>query len=50
MGAWVAAFFSYGFAFAPKAARFIASIFAIETISDYLNHDYEATKSLSHDH
>jgi len=50
MGAWVAAFFSYGFAFAPGVARFVASIFAIETISDNMNHAYEAAKKLQHDH
>ena len=50
MGAWVAAFFSYGLALAPRATRFIASLFAIEALSDNLNHLYEAAKKLQHEH
>jgi hypothetical protein len=44
MGAWVASFFSYGFALAPRATRFLASVFAIETVADNLHLDYESAK------
>jgi hypothetical protein len=46
MGAWVASFFSYGLALKPRVTRFLASMFAVETVSDNLHILYEAAKRL----
>jgi hypothetical protein len=42
LGQWVAAFFAYGLVLAPALTRFVASIFAILTVSDYLHQAYMA--------
>ena len=43
LGMWVAAFFSYGLVLAPRATRFVASIFSILAISDFLHQSYKRT-------
>ena len=42
IGHWVAAFFAYGLVLAPAITRFVAAIFAIVTVSDYLTQAYIA--------
>ena len=42
IGHWVAAFFAYGLVLAPAITRFVAAIFAIVTVSDYLTQAYMA--------
>ena len=44
LGQWVAAFFAYGFVFAPRSTRFVASIFTIVTLSDFLHLTYDMFK------
>lgn len=44
VGQWVAAFAMYGFVLAPRVTRFIAGLYAIYTLSDYLNLAYTAAK------
>ena len=44
IGHWIAAFFAYGLVLAPALTRFVASIFAILTVSDYLHQAYMAAK------
>ena len=44
MGQWIASFFAYGLVFAPAVTRFIASVFAIVTVSDHLHQTYKALK------
>ena len=44
MGQWIASFFAYGLVFAPAVTRFIASVFAIATVSDHLHQTYKALK------
>jgi hypothetical protein len=39
---WFAAFFAYRLVLAPAVTRFVASIFAILTVSDYLHQVYTA--------
>lgn len=40
LGQWVAAFFAYGLVLAPAVTRFVATIFAILTVSDHLHQLY----------
>jgi NAD(P)-dependent dehydrogenase (short-subunit alcohol dehydrogenase family) len=42
LGQWVAAFFAYGLVLAPAVTRFVAAIYAILTVSDYLHQAYMA--------
>jgi len=42
VGQWIAAFFAYGLVLAPALTRFVAAIFAILTVSDYLHQAYMA--------
>src|SRR5215210_5064887 len=42
VGHWIAAFFAYGLVLAPALTRFVAAIFAIVTVSDYLTQAYMA--------
>jgi hypothetical protein len=42
LGHWVAAFFAYGLVLAPAVTRFVASMFAILTVSDFLHQAYMA--------
>ena len=44
VGHWVAAFFAYGLVLAPSVTRFVASIFAILAVSDYLHQAYMKIK------
>jgi hypothetical protein len=44
LGLWVAAGFAYGLVLAPRVTRLVASIFAILTISDLLQFQYEASR------
>ena len=37
----------FGFVFAPRVTRFISGIFAAVTVSDFLQHAYEAAKERS---
>jgi Protein of unknown function (DUF1360) len=41
---WVAATLGFGFVFAPRVTRFVSGVFAAVTISDFLQHAYEAAK------
>jgi hypothetical protein len=41
---WVAAGFAYGLVLAPRVTRLAASIFAMLTISDFLQFQYEASR------
>ena len=41
---WVAATLGFGFVFAPRVTRFVSGIFAGVTVSDFLQHVYEAAK------
>lgn len=42
IGHWIAAFFAYGLVLAPAITRFVAAIFAVVTVSDYLTQAYMA--------
>ena len=42
LGMWVASFFIYGLVLAPRVTRFIATLFAVVTISDHLHQTYKA--------
>ncbi len=42
LGVWVAAGLVLGFAFQPRVTRVVGTVFAAATISDFLNHAYEA--------
>jgi hypothetical protein len=44
LGQWIAAFFAYGLVLAPTLTRFVASVFAIVTVSDFLHQAYMAAK------
>jgi hypothetical protein len=44
LGLWVVAAFSVGFLFAPRVTRFIASLFAALTISDFFQIAYKAAE------
>jgi hypothetical protein len=44
LGLWVIAAFSVGLLFAPRATRFVASLFATLTISDFLQIAYKAAE------
>jgi hypothetical protein len=44
LGLWVIAAFSVGLLFAPRVTRFIASLFAALTISDFLQIAYKAAE------
>jgi hypothetical protein len=44
LGLWVIAGFSVGFLFAPRVTRFVASLFAALTISDFLQIAYKAAE------
>jgi len=44
LGQWVAAFFAYGLVLAPALTRFVASVFAILTVSDFLTQAYMKIK------
>lgn len=44
LGLWVIAAFSIGLLFAPRATRFVASLFAALTISDFLQIAYKAAE------
>lgn len=43
LGMWVTAFFSYGLVLSPRITRFVASIFSILAISDFLHQTYKRT-------
>ena len=42
VGHWIAAFLAYGLVLAPALTRFVATIFAMVTVSDYLTQAYMA--------
>ena len=44
LGLWVIAAFSVGLVFAPRATRFVASLFAALTISDFLQIAYKSAE------
>jgi hypothetical protein len=44
LGQWVAAFFAYGLVLAPALTRFVASVFAILTVSDFFTQAYMKIK------
>jgi hypothetical protein len=44
LGLWVIAAFSVGLLFAPRVTRFVASLFAALTISDFLQIAYKAAE------
>jgi Protein of unknown function (DUF1360) len=44
LGQWIAAFFAYGLVLAPALTRFVASVFAIVTVSDFLHQAYMKIK------
>lgn len=44
LGLWVVALFSFGLVFAPRLTRFVASVFAALTISDFLQIAYRAAE------
>lgn len=44
LGLWVVAGFSVGLLFAPRVTRFVASLFAALTISDFLHIAYKAAE------
>ncbi|MGF1473088.1 MAG: DUF1360 domain-containing protein [Rubrobacteraceae bacterium] len=41
LGMWTSAFFSYGLVLFPRTTRFVASIFSILAISDFLHQNYK---------
>lgn len=43
LGMWVTAFFSYGLVLLPRTTRFIAGMFSILTVSDFLHQTYKRT-------
>lgn len=44
IGQWIGAFFAYGLVFAPALTRFVASVFAVVAVSDFLHQAYMAAK------
>lgn len=44
LGLWVVALLSFGLVFAPRLTRFVASVFAALTISDFLQIAYKAAE------
>lgn len=44
LGLWIVAAFSVGLVFAPRATRFVASLFAALTVSDFLQIAYKAAE------
>ena len=44
LGLWIVAAFSVGHVFAPRVSRFVASLFAALTISDFLQIAYKAAE------
>jgi hypothetical protein len=44
VGHWIGAFFASGLVPAPAFTRFVAAIFAILTVSDYLHQPYMVVK------
>jgi hypothetical protein len=44
LGLWVVAAFSVGLVFAPRVTRFVASLFAALTVSDFLQIAYKAAE------
>ncbi len=47
MAPWTAAALAYSWVFTPRLTRLVASMFTMVTISDFLQHVYEAAKKLS---
>ncbi len=43
LGMWVTAFFSYGLVLVPRTTRFVAGMFSILTVSDFLHQTYKRT-------
>lgn len=41
---WVAAGLAFGFVFKPRAARFVAGVFAAATVADFLHHAADKVK------
>lgn len=41
LGMWVAAFFSYGLVLLPRPTRFVAGMFSVLTVSDFLHQTYK---------
>jgi hypothetical protein len=41
LGMWVTAFFSYGLVLRPRTTRFVAGMFSILTISDFMHQTYK---------
>ncbi len=41
---WVAGALAFGFVFKPRTTRFICTVFSAVTISDFLQHTYDAVK------
>lgn len=44
-GAWTATAFSFGFLFSPAKTRFVAQVFVVETISDWLHLLYQKKRA-----
>ncbi len=40
LGIWVASGFVYGFTFCPSLTRLVASIFAVSSVADFVQHGY----------
>lgn len=43
LGMWVTAFLSYGLVLLPRTTRFVAGMFSILTVSDFLHQTYKRT-------
>lgn len=49
LGMWVAAFFSYGLVLFPRATRFVAGMFSVLTVSDFLHQTYKRAINKAND-
>ena len=41
---WIGAFLGYGLVFAPRVTRFVAGLFAVFTVADFVQYGYDITK------
>lgn len=44
---WVASWFMFGYVFWPRQSRYVATIFNVVAVADFLNHGYAKAKELN---
>ena len=47
LGTWIASGFIYGYVFAPRISRILASIFAVSGLADFLQQLYVKTQEMN---